>query len=297
MKQRISQLEFDQDAIQGKADADQVVLEDNQRELASLRSREEELAKELSSLQEEKRATKDAFLQADRKFELLKEQASSKLEEANNVCDGYEAQIAELKSQLEREQRNSKLLEESVEEARTEAQQVEEAKRVAVAAAESAQGEKGALEGRVAELAETVETLIKEKEAAERATKVARIEVESANDDIKKLRSELNNCKVDLQEARDAAGGGNAISPASHSTAITELKQQNEALQEQLDAAQAAGLSGGGGDDAVIIGELNTQLEEANQALEAKVKENEELQKVCNELFQLVEQKEAGAAE
>ena len=45
--QRISQLEFDQDAIQGKADADQVVLEDNQRELASLRSREEELAKEL----------------------------------------------------------------------------------------------------------------------------------------------------------------------------------------------------------------------------------------------------------
>ena len=81
------------------------------------------------------------------------------------------------------------------------------------------------------------------------------------------------------------------------SLAPGELKQQNEALQEQLDAAKAAGLSGGGGDDAVIIGELNTQLEEANQALEAKVKENEELQKVCNELFQLVEQKEAGAAE
>ena len=112
------------------------------------------------------------------------------------------------------------------------------------------------------------------------------------NDDMKKLRSELNNCKVDLQEAIDAAGAsGGAVSPKSHSRAVNELKRQNQELQDDLEAAKAG--AGGGGDDAVIISELNSQLEEANRALETKAKENEELQKVCNELFQLVEQKEA----
>jgi len=158
-----------------------VVLEDNQRELSALRSREDEFNSELSSLQEEKQATKEAFLQADRKFELLKAQASTKLDEANHVCDGYEAQIAELKSQLERETRNSAMLEESVEEARNEAEQAQAAKEEALTVAGSAQGESKALEERAAELAEMVEKLVKEKETAERATKIALIEACSSS--------------------------------------------------------------------------------------------------------------------
>ena len=47
---------------------------------------------------------------------------------ANNVCDSFEVNIAQLKNDLAREQKKSALLEESVSEARGEAQNAEAAR-------------------------------------------------------------------------------------------------------------------------------------------------------------------------
>jgi hypothetical protein len=103
--------------------------------------------------------------------------------------------------------------------------------------------------------------------------------------DMKKMRDELNNCKVDLIDAQERLKG--STSPTSNATqdaAIKRLEAQNAQLASQLRAAQ-----GGAGEGEVAA--LEAQLKEKDDALDAKAAENAELQKVCDELFQLVEAK------
>jgi len=105
---------------------------------------------------------------------------------------------------------------------------------------------------------------------------------------MKKCRDELNNCKVDLQEALDKVEASTSPSSSSaQASSMRDLEKVNKALKEELEVATKGG-DGGGAE----IETLKAQIAEKDEALEVKVKENEELQKVCNELFVLVEAKE-----
>jgi len=66
---------------------------------------------------------------------------------------------------------------------------------------------------------------------------------------------------------------------------VRELQASNKELAAKCQAAAASQ----GGDAKALQEELNAKQQE----LEGKIAENAELQKVCNELFSLVEQKEA----
>lgn len=255
--------------------------EDNKSEISDLRQNNDRMQAELTQLQEEKEATRQALRQSDRKFELLKDQATAKLDEANSVCDGYESTIEDLRSQLQREQKNFQLTEESLEEARQQALAAEatvtELKREAAMQLSSLRG----LQDEMASLQQSVETLSREKDDALRAAKVAKMDAESMSTDMKKARAELSNCKVDLQEAREKLGSSGS---SGNTSALRDSESRNADLIEQIAALKKGGGGGGGGDPALLA-----QLAEKDEALAAKSKENDELQKVCDELFQLVE--------
>jgi len=278
---QLQKIEMENESMKGMVEADKVVLEDNKSEISDLRQNNERMQAELTQLQDEKEATRQALKQSDRKFELLKDQATAKLDEANSVCDGYESTIEDLRSQLQREQKNSQLTEESLEEARQQASDAEAAMSEMQREAATQQSSVRGLQDEIASLQQSVETLSREKDDALRASKVAKMDAESMSTDMKKARDELSNCKVDLQEAREQLGSSG--SSGDTSAALRDSEARNADLLEQIAALKQGG-GGGAGDPALLA-----QLAEKDEALAAKAKENDELQKVCDELFQLVE--------
>jgi len=201
-------------------------------------------------------------------IETVKVKSQEEFDASNKEVDTLKESITNLEAHLLQEREISKTLKAQLGSTEVQLKESDSKLTLANGDVESLMTEKTSLEEKITGLNESIDIAQKENDEAIRAVKVAKIEAETAGEDMKKVRDELNNCKVDLQEA----------------------KAQIEATATGKDSHE----------ESSAVAELTKKVEERDLKYAALMKEKEEMSKICDELMLMTEaraKEEDGKAE
>merc|ERR1711865_368732 len=131
--------------------------------------------------------------------------------------------------------------------------------------------------------------------------KVSRADVEALQKDAMETRTALSTARVELADAKSQLSSitqkheSASQGTASASKRLQELEDQNKDLKlesyEWQKKAEGAMNSSSAGDSSEEVARLQVELADMTLQFKAKDDEKAELQKVCDELFQMVEAK------
>jgi len=129
--------------------------------------------------------------------------------------------------------------------------------------------------------------------------KVSRADVEALQKDAMETRTALSTARVELADAKSQLSSvtqkheSASQGTASVSKRLSELEAENKELKlENYELHKKADSAGSSADSSGQVAQLQSELAEKIALIETKEAEKAELQKVCDELFQMVEAKD-----